>query len=376
MVVYDETWCAPPTRAISTRSARVAWLCHMIDADGLVSLDPSYATMPPPSRESLLAHWVSRAAPVLMSRVAVRSTQGATVEFHPILLPFTSRWAKQSLDARALETARALVQQGIDTAADLGCSLVSLGQYTSILTANGTRLDPRGLGITTGNSYAIALALQAIERACVEAGIEPQSSTAVIVGASGNIGRACAHLLARRFSRLILVGSAKRGALLRLQSIAKTLPNVAISTDLDACRRGAVVLAAVNAAEAPLLDHHLAPGAIVCDLSVPSVLHAQTVARRPDVTVIKGGIAALPFAEDLRITGFPLPAGQAYGCMAEAMLLGFEGVRTCEFTGSLTPAHVARTGQWAVDHGFHLAAFKHTCVFASDRHDSAPAIAC
>jgi acetylornithine/succinyldiaminopimelate/putrescine aminotransferase/predicted amino acid dehydrogenase len=367
LMFYDPSRCQ--SSPASPPAAKVAWLCHMVDAGDLAALDPSFATMPDGDREDFLAHWVSRAAPVVMSRVAVRSALGRVVEFHPIMLPFTSRWVKEAIDARALAPARALVQQGVNTAAALGCELVSLGQYTSMVTVNGTRLDSQGLGVTTGNSYAIALAIQAVRRACRERGLEPAAATLVVAGATGNIGRTCAEILAGQFRKVILIGSAKPGSLARLRSLAATLPNAMVATDLAATAKGDVVVAAMNAVNAPLEDDHLAPGALVCDLSVPASVRPAVLARRPDLRVIKGGIAALPFHEDLQIAGFPRPAGQAYGCMAEAMLLGFEGIRDRVFTGQLTPDHVARVARMADRHGFKLAAPKTACVLGTDHRN-------
>ena len=71
-----------------------------------------------------------------------------------------------------------------------------------------------------------------------------------------------------------------------------------------------------------------------------------------------GGIARLPFGEDHGIPGFPLPPGQVYGCMAEAMLLGLEGVRDATFTGMLPAEHVYRLAAMAKRHGFTLADYK------------------
>ena len=367
IMVFDPARIEPTPS--SPPVAKVAWLCHMVDAGDLAALDPSFATMPQTEREQFLAHWVSRAAPVVMSRVAVRSALGPVVEFHPIMLPFTSRWVKSAIDARVLAPARALVQQGVDAAASLGCDLVSLGQYTSMVTVNGTRLESRGLGVTTGNSYAIALALQAVRRACRERGLETGDATLVVAGATGNIGRTCAEILAGQFRRVVLIGSAKAGSLARLKNLAAALPNTMVATDLAAAARGDVVVAAMNAVDAPLEDGHLAPEALVCDLSVPASVSPDVIARRPDLHVIKGGIAALPFHEDLRIAGFPRPAGQAFGCMAEAMLLGFEGIRDRVFTGHLTPDHVARVARMADRHGFTLAVPKTDCVLGTAPRD-------
>ena len=94
----------------------------------------------------------------------------------------------------------------------------------------------------------------------------------------------------------------------------------------------------------PLGAAHFAKNAIVCDVSVPPSVKPDTGTIRPDLAIIKGGIVRLPYGEDLEIVGFPLPPGQTYGCMAEGILLGFEGVRDTTFTGSLTPNQVSDRG--------------------------------
>ena len=372
-VAYDESRFRERQR--QAPPVKVAWLCHLIDADDLVSLEPAFDQLPFQEREDYLAHFVSRVSPVVMSAVDVRSVTGCVVRVYPILLPFTSRWVKRLLDDRRLALPQALVQQGIDLARSLYCQTVSLGQYTSIVTLNGTRLAPRGIGVTTGNSYAIALAIQAIERAHLETERKPAESVLVIAGAVGNIGRTCAEILAPRYRRTILIGSNKPGSWPRLQALAGRIPNAVATTDLAGVGEGDVVVAALNAVDAPLAEDQFAQNAIVCDLSVPASVRPGTAASRPDLLIVKGGIVSLPFGEDLEIVGFPLPPGQTYGCMAEAMLLGFEGIRDATFTGSLTADLVVRVAAMAARHGFELANYKRSCVLGSERKEEAHAIA-
>lgn len=355
--------------------AKVGWLCHLVDADDLVSLEGSFAELSGQERENYVSHFVARASPIVMSAVDIRSLTGEMVRLYPILLPFTSSWVKRLIDERRLAIPQALVQQGIDLAHSLDCQLVSLGQFTSIVTGNGTRLASRGMGVTTGNSYAIALAIQAIERAHQETDSHPRDSVLVVAGAAGNIGRTCAELLAPCYRRTILLGSNKPGSYLRLQEFAKKIPNAATTTDLSVLGEGHAVVAALNAVDMPLAAHHFARNAIVCDLSLPAGLAPDCAECRPDLLIIKGGIASLPFGEDMEIVGFPLPCGQTYGCMAEAMLLGFEGVRDSTFTGSLTANHVYRIAGMARRHGFELADYKRLCVLGSEQEKEAHAVA-
>jgi predicted amino acid dehydrogenase len=130
-------------------------------------------------------------------------------------------------------------------------------------------------------------------------------------------------------------------------------------------------VAAMNAVDAPLPVTELAAQAIVCDLSVPASLPGEAAGRRPDVRFIRGGMAALPFGEDLEILNYPLPVGQVYGCMAEAMLLGWEGVRDTAFTGPLSPAHVARVAAMAARHGLELADYRSPGGWGAERKEAA-----
>lgn len=341
-----------------TPAPRVGWLFHLIDADDLVSLEPGFKALSFAQREEYLMHLERHVTPIVMDSVDVTSQTGRTVRFNAILLPVTARRIKQLLEARELEWLRALIERGIDVATDLGCQVVSLGQYTSIAMRNGVAARPRPLGLTTGNAYAIALALEAIEQGAPYLG----ERTVAVVGASGNIGSTMSRLLAERCARLTLISRDRPEAVARLMALG--LPNARISTNLGECREADVVVVAVNSPVPVVPADSLAPGALVCDLSVPEGVHA---AGRPDVTVIRGGIARLPHNEDLGIVGFPLQAGLVFGCMAEGMILALEGIRDRFFTGDLTPDHVHRIQRYARNHGFRLAEYKRQAVLGT-RH--------
>src|SRR6185295_3667866 len=102
---------------------------------------------------------------LVMSSFDVQSTTGAKVRFYAIALPFTSSQMKRWLD----EANFFRVRHSIDTA---------------IVTRNATTLELPHVGVTTGNSYTTALALEAIERALGERGLEPSAATLAVVGAS------------------------------------------------------------------------------------------------------------------------------------------------------------------------------------------------
>src|SRR5262249_1733777 len=161
---------------------KVAWLFHLIDADDLLSLEPEAGRLSFAERERYLRHFAPRSNPVVMSSFDVRSTTGATVRFYAIVLPFTPKQIKQCLDHQAFFRVRHSIDKAIKVARSIGCDVIALGQYTSIVTQNATTLQLPKIGLTTGNSYTMALALEAIERAVRERGLDPAGATLAVVG--------------------------------------------------------------------------------------------------------------------------------------------------------------------------------------------------
>ena len=354
--IYDE----PPywQRELDPPPLKVGWLFHLIDADDLISLEPAAARLSYAERERFLRHFAPRANPLVMNSFDVQSTTGAKVRFYAIALPFTSGQMKQWLDQADFFRVRHSIDKAIKVARFIGCDVIALGQYTSIVTRNATTLDLPHVGLTTGNSYTIALALEAVERAAEERGLDLSAATLAVVGASGNIGQTCAEILAPRFERTVLLGSRKPSALRRLEALRARLPRASVDQDPLTLRNADVVLAAANAPKPFLNADVFARDAIVCDLSVPAAVRPEVKDERADVLLIGGGIARLPFGEDHGIVGFPLAPGHVYGCMAETMLLGLEGVRDATFTGSLPAEHVFRLAAMAKRHGFTLGRYK------------------
>lgn len=331
---------------------RVGWLFHMITGSDFCHLEPGIQDLPPNERESVLKRFAPLASPVVMDAVMIRSRTGQTVGLYPILLPVTTRWLKERIAARQPEMLRELVLSGVQVAHNLGCSIASLGQFTSIATRNGRTLATDGMAVTSGNSYTVALVVAAIERALNDLGIEPNARQLAVVGAAGNIGRACTEMLAPQCCRTILVGTDRPESRRSLCDMVDTIPRASFSCDPGAVRDANVVVCATNAVDPLLGAKHFGAGTIICDVSVPSSLRPDTASSRSDLAVIQGGIARLPWGEDLGIPGFPLPPGFAHGCLAEGLLLGFEGTSDSSFIGRLTLQNIRAVQHLAERHGF------------------------
>ncbi len=349
-----------PTRHSASRSdyslpgigvSRVAWLFHLVGPQDVVHLDHQLAKLPRDSRLTYVDRLASIAAPVLMDDIEVSSPSGCTVCVTPILLPVSSAWMRRMFEQRKVKVLRDLVQRGVSLAEHIGCHITSLGQFTSIVTHNGLSLSQDRMRLVTGNSFTTALAAESIMEALRRDGKEAAACSLAVVGAGGNIGAACVELLAGRFAETILVGSGRSSTRDRLRSLALA-QKATLATSLGDVARADVVLCATNSLEVVVPCEHLMPGAIVCDVSIPSAFSATSRIDRPDVNWISGGTVKLPMGEEISIPGFPLSPGYTYGCMAEAILLGCESASCESFTGPVRLQWVRHLQKLARKHGF------------------------
>ena len=298
------------------------------------------------------------APPIVLQANDVESKTGERLSLYSILLSTTSHLMNRARYEGSEAQCQRMVEAGVQAASRLGCESFSLGQYTSIVTRNGQRLNHLGMGVSTGNSYTVALAIEAVQQSLREQGRMPKFERLAVVGAAGNIGQTVAKMLAPQFESTTLIGSRRSRQQQRLGRLAESLANTKVGDSLDDISRASVIVMAVSASEQILDSNLLAQGAILCDISVPSVTAPQLADERPDVTLLKGGLAHLPQPVDLGIPSFPLPPGITFGCMAEGLILGFEKDHSTTFTGVVTREKVERIQQLAQKHGFGLAGTK------------------
>jgi len=354
----EQNWItySAATRRQVTRPAtvrRVAWLFHLVDGNDLPHLEPALEGIAPCDRPSYLNRLTPLLSPIVMDSVSIRSKAGKPVELYPILLPITSQRLKTHFQRRQLRGLRSLIQRAIDVAAELRCDVVSLGQFTSIVTGQGQYVDHRGMGLTSGNSLSVAMAIETIQRALAVQGLEAADATLAIVGGAGDIGRVCAQLLAPKFHATVLVGSSQPGSVDRVRRVAESC-NADFSCDMTAVQAANVVVAATNSVDFPLDASQLRRQAVVCDISVPSTLRPDSLQQRPDITLLEGGLVALPFSENLGIPGIALGNGLIYGCLGEGLALAWEGLCDQMFTGRASVAKVKAIRTIARRHGLRL----------------------
>jgi len=126
------------------------------------------------------------------------------------------------------------------------------------------------------------------------------------------------------------------------------------TTDLGDCD---IVVVATNTEEADLIrPAQLKPDAIVCCTSVPSNL-SHLFGEQDDRLAFDGGLAKLPEDSAVNFVGMPRN-GLSYGCLAETLVLAFDGQNHSYSKGVLVPSQVYQIMEKAALHGFDLGGLK------------------
>jgi predicted amino acid dehydrogenase len=244
-------------------------------------------------------------------------------------------------------------------AEELGARILGLGAYTSVVGDAGITIAERlEIPVTTGDSYTITMAVEAIRVAADKMGINLRQATVAVVGATGAIGKTCALMLARDCDHLILVGRRDDAIHTVREQCEGRGAHLTATTDMNAIYAADLILTVTSAVHEVIFPQHLKPGSVVCDVARPRDVSRQVAAERDDVLVIEGGMIEVPGPVDFHFN-FGFPPRMAYACMAETMALALDG-RYEDYTvgKDISEAKALEIGTIAQRHGFKLAGFR------------------
>ncbi len=340
------------------RSGRVwAFLSHYTRAEDVRTTEPALAHLP--AKE--LQRFTDFAA-ALPFGVTVRAPQGFIL---------SAGLTPQRMFEVGRRRVEAEIARAVDLAASLGAQVVGLGGFTTPYSRRGSAVTGRGPAITTGSALTAGMAVAATRRVAERRGLSFGELEVAVVGARGSVGALCTQLVARlKPRRLVLIGNPVSGTK-ALKELAARLDTreIEVTTELDRVARCRVVVSATGAMR-PVLDKApIASGTIICDVARPPDASARLRARR-DVTVIDGGLVALPDASTRFGPGSlqGLPPGVALACLSETILLALSGERRDRGIGDdVDVCEVDEVMALAAQHGFKLA------EPALDGLDAAPA---
>ena len=372
---YPNAW---PTREENRRfDSRTGFVIHPTSLETLSAyFFPSFADHEvDPAR--LRAWWdeIARFLEPVHVKSDYVSSNDFVIENNLVLVPYLPEYMMALKPAYRAKEIRDKIQDAVVLAKELGddnipLTMVGLGAYTSIVTNNGLTINDYEMAITSGNAFTVALTILGVKAALRARGKDYDTVSVAVVGANGSIGQAAARVLATHVGRLVLVGSSREDSLARLELTKKlcvedaqrakcaggTDPGrialIEVSAKLDALADVDVVVLATNSADRSLLKPEMVrKDAVVCCTSVPSNLHPEFATS--ERLAFAGGLARLPERSEIRFVGLP-KHGMTFGCLAETLLLGFEGYNHSFTKGLLEPSLVEKTMSWAETYGFML----------------------
>lgn len=243
--------------------------------------------------------------------------------------------------------------------ANKGAKIVGLGAYCSVVGDAGLTIAERlEVPVTTGDSYTVYIAVEAIREAAQTMGMELNEAKVAVVGASGSIGSTCAELLASSAAELLLIGrdTAKLAAV--HERCSGQFADVSSSTDMKQIYDADLILTVTSAVHTVIEPMHIKPGAVVLDVARPRDVSRRVLEERDDVLVIEGGMVEVPGPVDFGFD-FGFPEAKSFACMAETMALSLEG-RYEDYTigKHIEIERVQEIGEIATRHGFRLSGFR------------------
>lgn len=266
------------------------------------------------------------------------------------------------------------VQDAITAAEREGVSVVTLGGFTSILLESDALGVRSGVPLTTGNALTAALITRGVERATALLGRDLVAEDVLVIGATGDVGSACARVLSGRV-RTLLLSARNRERLEREGTALGGTGAVEWSTDVDAMlARAGVIIAVASTPEATFDLSCCRENAIVCDAGYPKNIGG--VDREDSRRLFWGGMGMIAGglkSDDgilERFYSFPVP-DVAHGCMLEGAVLALAGKfeSVSRGRGRITPAQVEAMWSLAQRQGVRLAPlFNSHGVWPEEQH--------
>jgi predicted amino acid dehydrogenase len=347
---------------------RFAFVIHPLSQKYLNHLKPleMVSKVAPSPVMNLVEKAVAYTPPFVYSKVqGIRSPTGVEAEGWLIIVGGTPK----EIMSHAPEFTYRRLLAAADIARKLGAQIMGLGAFTKVVGDAGVTVAKRApLPITTGNSYSASGALWAAHDAVARLGLvklekgKKVKGKAMVVGATGAIGAACARLLARTTEELHLVSPEAAKLLVLEKSILKESPGVklVLSSYADSDENIGemdMIVTATSGAGKKILDIELVkPGCVITDVARPLDLPPEEVAKRPDVLVIESGEVSLPGDPKMKSIGFD-DRSVVYACLAETIVLALEG-RFENFT-------LGRNLEWEKVHEIYKLGLKHGMQLAA-----------
>jgi predicted amino acid dehydrogenase len=263
-----------------------------------------------------------------------------------------------------------------------GAAIAGLGAYTKVAGDAGVTVAKHSpIPVTNGNSYSASTTLWAAHVMMDKIGInsldprnrgDRRKAKAMVIGATGSIGRVSSLLVSLVVDELVLVAQRPDKLLELREEIQKMNPRIKVLVTTQANTELAstdLIVTSTSNTKGSVLDvSKVKPGAVICDCSRPLDITAAEAASRPDVMVIQSGEVELPGNVQISCDiGLPKPT--VYACLAETILLAMDGrFENFSLSKTLSMRKVKEIYQIGVKHGAELSAIQgHEGVVTDDQ---------
>lgn len=298
---------------------KFAFLIHPIELQDIYRKCGLFKYLP----KTFLAKIMCHLPPFKVSKITNVKSTFAEVEGWFIGVPLTTEMMMTMDEDKVIQK---IIDAG-KIAEGLGAKILGLGAYTAIVgDAGHTVANNLNIPVTTGNTYTVASAFEAIKEASRLLKRDIEESEIAIVGANGSIGKVCGELACRNTKKVKLIGT----DLERLQKLKRNFMfkyagcDIGCSTSIkEGLSTADIVITVTNSIVEVIYPGDIKSGAIVCDVARPRDVSKAVQASRKDVLVIEGGVIQPPTGIEFNFN-FGFPSGLAYACMAETMILTME----------------------------------------------------
>ncbi|MCX5707679.1 MAG: hypothetical protein NTY14_01655 [Candidatus Omnitrophica bacterium] len=288
----------------------------------------------------------------------LRSAQGSVIDGCFIACPLLSKQVLALKEEIVLDK----ILKSVRLAERTGAKIIGLGALMGIAGKGGQiAAEKSPVAITTGSSLASAAILETVKRAADLRKVDLAKAKIVIVGATNAIGQNCALGFLNRVDTVFLVAkNAERLTELKnflaaqkstTNIIDKGLALETVIKDAD------IVIFTTSAIEVPFTTtvNSLKKDAIVCDIPSPRNISRELCEKRKDILIVDGAIIEPPKTAKVGLK-LPLKNGFIFACMAETMILAFEGKTQEDFSTGFKPDlnKVAEIKALADKHGFEI----------------------
>ena len=298
-----------------------AFIFVCAEGRAVLQSDPGLAALDEDELRALTGFAAALPAGVVLRPKTVRSAAGAEADGFILALPMPPEPLPRAGSAPGL----ADIQRAVDLAARLGAQVVGLGGAGPAGWHSGLSRTGDGPLITSGSTLSALMAVRAIESL---RGASWRGARVAVLGAASAVGALCARLFAQKRPERILLCDSPDDELQPLHALAAELTALGAAVSVMSSPRELAeypTILAAGSAPPPMLDKApLSPGTLICDLARPFAAPSH-VRSRGDLTVIEGGLVALP-DRSLRLGAgnlYGLPAGVQQADFAQTLLLAF-----------------------------------------------------